>query len=454
MSSEVCVTQAAKVFWGEGLFLRPQHFQRQDAYHEACLHETWLALNPFGWGVRQVRIDSQSLASGTLRALQLSVIFPDGELYSAPDADELPPAISLDGLATGTQETTIYLALPLLKEYGGNCAQGDDASTTARYIQSNVQTPDVYTDAAEAELSYLKKSVRLLTEDQPRDAFICVPLLQLRRSSTGGFEVDTHYLPPAISVRAIPMLFLQLRRLLDSLQAKVQALYGLHREPSQNIIEFRSGDIASFWLLHTANTAFGALSHLYQHPELPPERLHQELLRLAGALLTFSPTYELSDLPTYVHAGSGPGFDKLFKIIRELVDTVISARYFGITLSEVRPSYHVGHIDSQRIDDKSAFYLAVTASIPATELANIVPIRFKIGAPDDVEKAVLSALHGVTITHAAQVPAAIPVRPGSTYFAVESRGPLYERMLKAQSIMIYAPSGIPDLKIELLALTP
>jgi type VI secretion system protein ImpJ len=447
------VSQAAKLFWGEGLFLRPQHFQRQDAYHEARLHETSQALHPYGWGVRQVRFDNQSLATGTLRPLQVSVIFPDGELYTAPDADELPPPISLDSLPAGTQEVIIHLALPLLKEYGGNCAR-DGADVAARYVQNDVQTPDIYSDAAEADLAYLKKSVRLLTDDQPRDAYITVPLIRLRRSSTGSFEPDAHYVPPSVSLRASPALFLQLRRLLDALQAKAQALYGLHREPSQNIIEFRSGDIASFWLLHTANTAFAALAHLYQHPGLAPERLHQELLRLAGALLTFSPSYQLSDLPAYSHAEPGPGFDKLFRIIRELIDTVISARYFGIALTEVRPSYHLGRIDSQRIDEKSAFYLAVGAAMPAAELISVVPVRFKVGAPDDVEKAVLSALPGVALSHSPQIPAAIPVRPGSTYFALEARGPLYERMLKSQSIMIYVPAGIPELKLELIALTP
>ena len=447
------MSQAAKLFWGEGLFLRPQHFQRQDAYHESRLHETSQALHPYGWGVRQLRFDNQSLATGTLRPLQVSVVFPDGELYTAPDADELPPPISLDSLPPGTQEVTIYLALPLLKEYGGNCAR-DATDATARYVQNDVATADVYSDAAEAELAYLKKSVRLLTDDQSRDAYVTVPLIRLRRSSTGSFEADAHYVPPSVSLRASPTLFLQLRRLLDALQAKAQALIGLHREPSQNIIEFRSGDIASFWLLHTANAAFAALAHLYQHPGLAPERLHQELLRLAGSLLTFSPAHQLSDLPAYNHAEPGPGFDKLFKIIRELIDTVISARYFGISLTEVRPSYHLGRIDSQRIDEKSAFYLAVGAAMPAAELVSVVPVRFKIGAPDDVEKAVLSALPGVSLSHSPQVPAAIPVRPGSTYFAVEARGPLYERMLKSQSIMIYVPSGIPELKLELIALTP
>lgn len=447
------MSQAGKLFWGEGLFLRPQHFQRQDAYHEARLHETGQALHPYGWGVRQVRFDNQSLATGTLRPLQVSVIFPDGEPYTAPNVDELPPPLSLDSLPAGTQEVTVYLALPQLKEYGGNCAR-DDSDITARYVQNNVPTPDVYSDAAEAELAYLKKSVRLLTDDQPRDAYVTVPLVRLRRSSTGGFEVDAHYVPPSVSLRAAPMLFLQLRRLLDTLQAKAQALCGLHSEPSQNIIEFRSGDIASFWLLHTTNTAFAALAHLYQHPGLAPERLHQELLRLAGALLTFSPAHQLADLPAYSHAEPGPGFDKLFKIIRELIDTVISARYFGISLTEVRPSYHLGRIDSQRIDEKSSFYLAVGSSMPAAELLSVVPVRFKIGAPDDVEKAVLSALSGVSLSHCPQTPAAIPVRPGSTYFSIDARGPLYERMLKSQSIMIYVPSGIPELKLELIALSP
>jgi len=449
------MTQANKLFWGEGMFLRPQHFQRQDAYHETRLYEVSQALHPYGWGTRQVRFDPHALATGALRPLQISVIFSDGELYSAPDVDELPPPISLNGLADGKQEITIYLAIPLFKDYGGNCVRADHpGAIDTRYIQNNVSTPDAFSDSAEAELAFLKKSVRLLTDDQPRDAYNVVPLLRLRRNSTGGFEPDEHYLPPSVSLRAAPALFLQLRRLLDALQAKTQALYGLHREPSQNIIEFRSGDVASFWLLHTINAAFAPLFHLYQHPGLAPERLYQELLRLAGALLTFSPSYALTDLPAYTHSDPGPGFNKLFKIIRELTDTVISARYFRIALTEVRPSYHLGRIDSQRIDERCNFYLAVGAAMPAAELIKIVPVRFKIGAPDDVEKAVLAALPGITVSHLPQVPSAIPVRPGSSYFALEARGPLYERMLKSQSIQIYVPAGIAELNLELIALTP
>ena len=54
---------SSKVLWGEGLFLRPQHFQRQDAYHEWRLAEVARTLHPYAWGVRRLRVDADALAS-------------------------------------------------------------------------------------------------------------------------------------------------------------------------------------------------------------------------------------------------------------------------------------------------------------------------------------------------------------------------------------------------------
>jgi type VI secretion system protein ImpJ len=120
-------------------------------------------------------------------------------------------------------------------------------------------------------------------------------------------------------------------------------------------------------------------------------------------------------------------------------------------LNEVRPSYYIGALDSGKIDEKTTFFVAVSANMPAAQLVDVVPLRFKVGAPDDVEKFVLSALPGVRLQHAPQVPAAVPVRPDTTYFTLEAKGQMYERMLQAQSISIYVPSGIQELKLELVA---
>ena len=38
------------VFWGQGMFLQPEHFQQQDQYHEARLTQYVQMMSPFAWG--------------------------------------------------------------------------------------------------------------------------------------------------------------------------------------------------------------------------------------------------------------------------------------------------------------------------------------------------------------------------------------------------------------------
>ena len=445
--------QSSKLLWGEGLFLRPQHFQRQDAYHEWRLAEVSGALHPYAWGIRRCKVDVDALANGVLRFLELGLIFSDGELFSAPQEDDLPAPVSLESIPAGTSELVFHAVLPQMRANGSNFSSGiAEPDASLRFTQHNLPAPDWFTGAAQSELSVLRRCVRVLADTEPRDHLVSLPVCRLRRSATGPFELDPRFIPPSLSIGAVPVLHAMLRRLLDSLQAKVDALYGFHREPSRHVIEFRSGDIASFWLLHTASSAFAALSHYLHHPALHPERLYERMLELAGALMTFSRSYSLADLPPYRHAAPGPCFAKLDQVIRELLETVISTKYFSIALEEVKPSFHHGRLESDKISAATTFYIGVQAALSPSEIVDVVPQRFKIGAPDDVEKLVLSAMSGVRLTHAPQVPAAIPVRPNAYYFAVDARGPLYERMLAAQTITIYVPSGIADLRLELFAL--
>ncbi|MFC0254466.1 type VI secretion system baseplate subunit TssK [Massilia consociata] len=443
----------AKLLWGEGLFLRPQHFQQQDRYHEARLHQTACALYPYAWGVRKLVIDTDALRHDVLRVEELSVLFPDGEVYRAPDGDPLPLQVRLSELPAGLQTVTFHAALPSLKAWGENCAPdgNGDVQPDVRFSSYERETQDLFTRAAEAPLTYLRKSLKLVADSEPLEAYESFPLVRLRRMATGGFEADPSFVPPSLSIDAAPGLYHGLARLMEKLLAKVNALYGHLREPSKNVVEIRGGDVSAFWLLHTASTGYAALSHFLGHRDLHPERLFGELLSLAGGLMTYSRSYRLEDLPSYVHADPGPQFARLDGIIRDLLDTVISSRYFTIGLKRERPSYYLGALDSGRINMQTTLYLAVAADMPALQLVDVVPLQFKIGAPEDVDKFVLSALPGVKLVHAPQVPAAVPVRPDTYYFILENRGMLYETMLKAQAISVYVPNGIRDLRLELIA---
>ena len=333
------MNHSTKILWGEGLFLRPQHFQQQDRYHESRLHTIANALHPYAWGVTKIAVDRDTLANNGLRLQELNAIFPDGEQYFAPGCDSLPETINLDNIPLTQQTLTFYASLPVIKDHGGNFNPVDQTSNAARYSQVNLDTADLFTQGTKAEIACLKKSVRLVSELESRDSTVSFPLLRLRRAGSGNFDLDPTFIPPSITIRSAPALELLLRRLLDALQAKVNALYGHHREPSKNVIEFRSGDIASFWLLHTTNAGYATLSHYLNNPQLPPERLFEQLLGLAGGLMTFTKNHSLNDLPSYQHLDIGNCFLRMDSIIRDLLNTVISTRYFAIALNESRLSY-------------------------------------------------------------------------------------------------------------------
>ena len=178
------------------------------------------------------------------------------------------------------------------------------------------------------------------------------------------------------------------------------------------------------------------------------------MMGLAASLMTYSKTYSALDLPKYKHEDIGASFADLGVIIRAMLDTVISAKYFPIALEIKKDCYHCGKLDSGKLGQNTTLYVAVQASVPALELVDMVPQRFKAGAPDDVEKCIMSALPGIKLTHAPQVPASIPVRPDTYYFTLDYRSKLYEQMMKAQSITIFVPSGFPDLRLDLLAVMP
>lgn len=439
----------AKILWSEGLTLGPQHFQRQDLYHETRLLRMASALNPNFWGARLLQWNLDGLGHNLLEAQAMSLIFQDGEVYEAPATDLLPVPLDLTQLPREINTFTIHAALPTIRPHGANADEG------GRYALAESETSDLFSDAVPIEVPFLKKRIRLLAHTESRDGHVSLPVLRIHRDPRGGFEVDPTFVPPCVALSAARPLQQLLEGLMSALSAKIVSLHTAHRKTNASTFEVHAGDITSWWMLNIISTANASLQHCARSRVQHPEALYEKLLVLAGGLMTFSDRYSTSDLPAYDHADPGVTFAQLDAVIRELVDTVISARYFTIPLiaEDNRRTHFRGALDPARLTQDTQLCLAVSADMPALELVSAVPIRFKIGSPDDIERIVASALPGIALTHMPQVPAAVPVRPDTYYFSVSTKNGLYENALKAEAIAIYAPAGMRELNIELIAFT-
>lgn len=442
---------STRILWGEGLFLRPQHFQQQALFNDISLGQVLRQVHGNPWGVRRLALDADALRGGQIRLHNLELVFRDGTQVEAPGNNPLPLARNLGDIPQLGTQTTVYACLPVLNAFGGNSTEDvASAARPPRYQMAREMVSDLYTNALEAEVTALHANVRLLVEEENRDGHTCVALARLVRNASGAWEVDAGFVPPLVETAGSAHLAMLARRLLDILQVKSQALAASHRERVKSVVEYGTSDIASFWLLHTVNRTFPLLRHFAATPT-HPEALYQLLAQFCGELLTFSSQLTLADIPAYHHENLTVVFDRLDSLIRELLETVVSNRYALIPLVNTKPSFFVGRLDSERLVENVDYYLSISSERPTTEVLEMAPLKLKAGSPDDVEKILNSALPGVRLAHAAQTPAALPVRVGNHYFILEPQGQIFERMRQARSICIYVPQALLDLKLELYA---
>lgn len=440
--------------WAKGIFMSPQHFQQQGLWNSLCVEQVARLASPEPWGVQVVAFDKQALSVDRLQLNALAARLPDGTWIDTEIADRLPSARSLHDVPKDRDAVVVSIGLPLLDAQGANCVEdGQKPARPRRFAREYLHVIDLQGEGSE-EISVERHALALRFDVEPQDDYVTCPIGRLVRNTQGRFEVDHAFVPPCLTLSASDHLTARMQRLAEILEAKSTSLARRRKERSDQIADYAVADVSLFWLLHSVNTTWPELARLCQAPDQHPERLYTVLARLAGSLLTFSMTETLKSIPAYQHHAPEPAFAKLEALIRRLLDTVIPSSVVPIALDHPRATLWSGQFNDPRLVEDADYYLAVRAAMPAHELLELIPRLCKVGAPDDVQHIVNSALPGIPLHAASRLPAAIPVRIDNHYFALDGMHPAFKRMAAAHACQIYVPTSIPDVSLELYAVLP
>jgi type VI secretion system protein ImpJ len=440
--------------WAKGVFMTPQHFQQQAMWNQFADERLARMTSPDAWGLSRVVFDQQALGINRLQLNAIDVRLPDGTFIDSETADRLPTPRQLTDIPPHVDGVVVSIGLALIDAQGGNCIEeGERHARPRRFVREYMNIADINGEGVE-EISVERHALALLFDfEEPGDYVTCA-IGRLVRNTQGQFEFDSAFVPPCLFLSANGRLIERMNRLSEILSAKSASLAVRRRERSDQIADYAVSDVSLFWLLHSVNSTWPDLARLCAAPRQHPERLYGVLARLAGSLLTFSTTETLQAIPAYDHHAPEPMFAELESLIRVLLDTVIPSRVVPIVLDRPRHTVWTGKINDERLADGADYYLSVQSSMPAHALLEQLPRLCKAGAPDDVEQIVNSALPGIPLRAMSRLPAAIPVRIESQYFALDSAHPAFKRMIDARACQFYVPSSIADVVLELYAVLP
>jgi type VI secretion system protein ImpJ len=442
------------VIWAKGTVLNPQHLQIQDRFLVDSLHFQLQALNFRPWGFQKLRIDQQDLATGTLTITEAAGILPDGLLFDIPESDPAPNHRPLADRFAPDQETiAVYLAVPQYREQGLNVANGI-RDLEARYRAEVAMVRDDNSGQSERPVLMARKNFRLLLEGESREGISVLQVANVRKTPTGVFQMDPHFVAPMLNFGASDYLLSIARRLVEILTSRSTTLSGSRRQKNQSLADFTASDIANFWLLYTINTAFPTISHLFETRGGHPEVLYAAMLQLAGSLTTFSQKVHPRDLPVYDHEDLGGCFTKLDEKLRLLLDTVVPSNFVSLPLKLVQPNIYAASIDRDEYLRNTRMYLAVSADNSQADLISRTPHLVKICSGDHIELLVQKALAGVPLIHSVSPPSAIPLKLNYQYFSLSQSGGPWETILRARNLAAYVPGDFVNPKLELIILLP
>jgi len=108
------------LFWHQGLFLQPQHFQLEDLRFQSLLEPFFKFIQPHFWGAGNHEIQRASLGTGTFNLLSGEFLFPDMTYAVLPDNAVIQARSFDEAWVEGGKPFTVFVGLKKWNEAGEN----------------------------------------------------------------------------------------------------------------------------------------------------------------------------------------------------------------------------------------------------------------------------------------------------------------------------------------------
>lgn len=311
------------------------------------------------------------------------------------------------------------------------------------------QVPDDNTGRDEKAVDVCRKSLRFYLENEISEALVTFPLVRVKRSGAGHFEYDPDFIPPCLQITGSERLMAILRRLIEILGEKSDALRRAPAGGGEMAAAFSQQDVASFWFLHCVNSSLARLRNICYSKRGHPEEAFVELLRLAGALCTFGLESHPGSLPLYDHQQLEECFGALDRHIRFHLETVVPTNSVTIPLKAAGDYYLQGEVTDQRCLGRARWIFSIRSRMGEADLIRLTPQLIKVCSMEFVAKLVQRALPGMAMTHLPVPPAAVSPRVDWQYFGLSRSGPCWEHIVKSREVGVYVPGEFSEPEIAL-----
>lgn len=437
---------ANKVIWSEGMFIRAQHFQQDGRYFERVIRNRVAGLRGYGWGLTELRINRELLATGRFAIERCAGVFEDGTPFSMPDDTVHPAPLQL---SENTRNEIVYLTLPI-SQPGGYEAAGSESEPVTRYVTVEAEVPDAnagQVSVAPIQVGRLRLKYALASSDRSGMQGIGVArILEVRADNT--VVLDETYIPPILDSEVSPFLTALLNEIVGLLNHRGEAIASRLAAGSAGT----AAEMTDTLMLQCINRWQPLFVHLSQASTVHPETAYLNTIALAGELSTFtSAERRPRAFPIYRHDQLQTSFVPVVAALRQALSAVLDQGAMAIPLTEHRYGIRVAEVPERSMFAKYGFFLAAKADMPAEVLVRGLVGQVKIGPVEQIRELVNTALPGIGLRSLPTAPRQIPYHTGKAYCELDRSSPLWQQLASSSGMAMHVGGNFPGLELELWA---
>lgn len=452
------------LFWHQGLFLQPQHFQVGDRYFQSLLTPYNKFLQPYLWGVGEVDIQQAALGNQSFNLLRGEFFFPD-MTYAVFPGNALIQARSFDeAWVEGDKPLTVYVGLRRWNEDGENVTVLSDleklSDVTTRFATpaDPEEVSDRHQNGPAAPVKRLYHVLKLFWEPEKDQLgeYSLIPLAQLERVGE-EIALSQKFTPPCLSITGSEPLLKIIKEVRDQIASRGRQLESYKRERGIHTAEFGARDMVYLLALRSLNRYIPLLFHLTESRQVHPWTVYGVLRQLIGELSSFSESVNVGGelesgtrlLSDYDHRRLWRCFTDLQFLVIRLLDEITAGPEYVIPLV-FDGTYFTAELAPKIFEGRNRFFLVFeTDEDPHTVLQSLTGIA-KLSSRESLPILIARALPGVRLEHLAIPPQELPRRANSLYFQVDPHSDQWAQVQAGKNIALYWDQAPEDLKVEMM----
>jgi len=453
------------LFWHQGLFLQPQHFQLKDLYDQSLLIPLHKFLTPHFWGVGDIEIQKASLGNHSFNLLSGQFLFPDMTYAVFPD-NAVIEARSFEGAwEEGGKTFTVYLGLKKWNDAGENVTVLSNLNNlfdvTTRFVTTTQaeEIQDLHQNGPSAQVKRLYYVLKIFWETE-KDLLGDYELISIACLEKDGDEIvlSKQFIPPCPCIsgsKTLNKLVLEIR---DQISSRGRQLETYKRERGIHSAEFGTRDMVYLLALRSLNRYIPLLMHLTETKRIHPWSMYSVLRQVIGELSSFSGNISVNGeqengtplLLSYDHQNLWECFSGAKLLITRLLDEITAGPEYIIQLL-YDGTYFSAELPPTIFEGRNQFFLVFETETDPKNVLQTMENIAKLSSRQTLPILIARSLSGIKLDHLATPPQELPRRAHSIYFQIDHHSDQWDQVQKGNNLALHWDAAPQDLKAELMA---